>query len=158
MNLNPSVHASSVLVGAHAILIRGPSGSGKSRLALEIIQAAQLRFTRLVADDRVHLEAAHGRLLARPAPSLAGLIEVRGLGVLRLPYEPVAVVSVVIDIGAPIERMPDAAATFTRIAGVDLPRLAVATDHPFSTVMAALTSARFPTPGLEADAALQQLC
>ena len=56
-----TVHAAAVLVGARAVLIRGPSGVGKSRLALQLIQAADagtLRFTRLVGDDRVHLSAA----------------------------------------------------------------------------------------------------
>ncbi len=83
-----TVHASAVLVGARAVLIRGPSGSGKSRLALELIEAGRagaLRLVRLVSDDRVHLQAAGGRLLARPAETLAGLIEVRGAGHLRLP-------------------------------------------------------------------------
>ena len=60
-----SVHACAVLVGARAILIRGPAGSGKSRLALALIQAAEtgrLPFARLLADDRVRPEAHHGRL------------------------------------------------------------------------------------------------
>ena len=54
------VHACAVLIGARALLIRGPAGSGKSRLALALIEAAEagrLRFARLVADDRVRLEA-----------------------------------------------------------------------------------------------------
>ena len=88
-----TVHASAVLVGARAVLIRGPSGAGKSRLALELIEAARagyLLFARLVADDRVHLEAVGGRLLVRPAEALAGLIEVRGVGILRLAHEPQA--------------------------------------------------------------------
>ncbi|MFL4983414.1 MAG: HPr kinase/phosphorylase, partial [Xanthobacteraceae bacterium] len=98
-----SIHASAVLVGARAILIRGAAGSGKSRLALALIEAAEtglLRFARLVADDRTHVQAVHGRLLARPAEMLAGLIEVRGLGVRRLPFEPLAVVGLVVDLGA----------------------------------------------------------
>jgi hypothetical protein len=89
-----TVHASAVLIGARAVLIRGPSGSGKSQLALGLIEAARggaLAFARLVADDRVHLETANGRLLARPAAALAGLIEVRGIGLMRLAYEPCAV-------------------------------------------------------------------
>ena len=68
-----------MLVGARAVLIRGPSGAGKSRLAFELLDAARdgrLRFARLVGDDRVHLESVNGRLLVRPARSLAGLIEV----------------------------------------------------------------------------------
>ncbi len=82
-----TVHASAVLTGSRAMLIRGPAGSGKSRLALALIEAAasgRIRFARLVADDRVELTAGHGRLLVRPPPALAGLIEVRGVGVRRL--------------------------------------------------------------------------
>ena len=124
----PSVHASAVLAGARAVLIRGPAGSGKSRLALAIIEAAQtglLPFARLVGDDRVHLEPSHGRLLVRPAPALAGLIEVRGLGIRRMPHEPRAVVGLVVDLAAQdAERMP--ACHDATIAGIALPRLAVA--------------------------------
>src|ERR1700719_3482526 len=108
----PSIHASAVLVGARAVLIRGPSGAGKSRLALALLRAAESGrpgFARLVSDDRSHLEAQHGRLLVRPAPELAGLIEVRGLGIRRLPYEPVAVVGLVVDLAASdAERLPSA--------------------------------------------------
>jgi HPr kinase/phosphorylase len=118
-----TVHASAVLVGPRAVLIRGPSGSGKSELALELIESARtgaLLFARLVADDRVHLEAAHGRLLARPAEALAGLIEV-------LAYEASAVVGLGIDLAATdAQRLPDAASHRTGIQGIELPRLAVA--------------------------------
>jgi serine kinase of HPr protein (carbohydrate metabolism regulator) len=125
-----TVHASAVLVGARAVLIRGPSASGKSRLALDLIEAARtgaLRFVRLVADDRVHLENANGRLLARPAEALAGLLEVRGIGLLRLDYEPIAVVRLVIDLAAEdADRLPDPAQRHIGISGISLPRLAVA--------------------------------
>jgi HPr kinase/phosphorylase len=125
-----TVHASAVLVGARAVLIRGPSGAGKSRLALELIEAARsgpLRFTRLVGDDRVHLEAAGGRLLVRPAETLAGLIEVRGVGIRRLEYEAVAVVGFVVDLGAAdAERLPEK--TAAEIESITLPRFAVAKD------------------------------
>jgi serine kinase of HPr protein (carbohydrate metabolism regulator) len=137
----PTEHASAVLAGARAVLIRGPAGAGKSQLALALIRAAQtglLRFARLVGDDRVHLEPWHGRLLVRPAAALAGLIEVRGLGIRRLEYEPAAVVGLVVDLAAPdAERLP--AATATAIAGVTLPRLAVAPGgEGFAPVLAAL--------------------
>lgn len=128
--MSATVHASAVLVGARAALIRGPSGAGKSRLALDLIQAAptgSLAFARLVADDRVHLEAAGGRLLARPAGALAGLLEMRGAGILRLAHEPCAVVGWVVDLAAAdAERLPQAQSRETEIAGIKLPRLAVA--------------------------------
>jgi HPr kinase/phosphorylase len=126
----PTVHASAVLVGARALLIRGPSGAGKSRLALELIDAARCgrpRFARLVGDDRVHLEAVHGRLLVRPAPALAGLIELRGVGILRRDYEPCAVVGMVVDLGAAdAQRLPDRPTI--ALDGIEIPRLAVASD------------------------------
>jgi HPr kinase/phosphorylase len=142
--LSASVHASCVLVGARALLIRGPSASGKSQLALELIHAADtggLRFARLVADDRVHLTAAGGRLLARPAASLAGLIEVRGIGLLRLPYEPCAVIGLVVDLGEDSNRLPAPEQRQALIDGISLPRLAVASGvGPLPAVMALLTS------------------
>jgi len=149
VNARPTIHASAVLAGARAVLIRGPAASGKSRLALNLIQAAsngQLAFARLVADDRVHVEAAHGRLIARPPAVLAGLLEVRGLGIHRLPYEPMAVVSWVVDLGvaAPM-RIPDDAAAHAVVAGVRIRRLAVAPGcDPVPIVLIALTSCPQP--------------
>jgi serine kinase of HPr protein (carbohydrate metabolism regulator) len=125
-----TVHGSAVLVGRRAVLIRGPSGSGKSRLTFELIEMGRtgaLVFARLVADDRLLLEASHGRLVARPPAALAGLIEVRGLGLMRLPYETSAVVGLVVDLAAAdAERLPESAARTTEIEGLTLPRLAVA--------------------------------
>lgn len=143
MNSDPTIHAAAVLVGARAVLIRGPAGSGKSRLVLNLLQAplhGPLRFTRLVADDRVHVQAAHGRLIARVPAAIAGLLEIRGIGIRRMPYEPIAVVSLVVDLQASDSaRMPAAAETV--IDGVRLPRLAVAPGcDPFPMVVAVLTS------------------
>jgi HPr kinase/phosphorylase len=126
----PTIHASAVLVGARAVLIQGPSGSGKSRLALALVQAAAagiLPFARLVGDDRVHIEAAHGRLLVSPAAALAGQIEVRGLGIRRMVHESAAVVGLIVDLGSiEGERLPASDQQETVLAGVRLPRLAVA--------------------------------
>jgi HPr kinase/phosphorylase len=132
MAAQSTAHASAVLVGARAVLIRGSSGVGKSRLALELINAARvgsLLFARLVADDRVHLVPAGGRLLVRPVEALTGLIEVRGVGLLRLPHEPSAVVGLVIDLAATdAQRLPEPDRRKTEISGIALPRLAVAPD------------------------------
>jgi HPr kinase/phosphorylase len=123
-----SVHASAVLVGARAVLIRGPSSAGKSRLALQLIEAARngaMLFAKLVGDDRVHLEAAGGRLLVRPADALKGFIELRGVGILRRDYEACAVVGLVVDLAADdAERLPEPGEV--AIAGIKIPRLAVA--------------------------------
>ena len=127
--MTPTVHASAVLAGSRAVLIRGPSGAGKSRLALALIDAVRagtLRFARLVGDDRVHLSPAGGRLLVRPSAALAGLIEVRGVGIVRMPYEPCAVVGLVVDLGANAERLPPGEQRQAVIDGITLPRLAVA--------------------------------
>jgi HPr kinase/phosphorylase len=125
-----TIHASAVLIGARAALIRGPSGCGKSRLVLALLQDADvglLPFARLVADDRVQVEACHGRLIVRPAPVLAGLLEVRGLGLRRLPYEPMAVLGLVVDLEATDgARLPSPEARQTIIDGISVPRLAVA--------------------------------
>lgn len=94
-----TLHASCVVFGEHGILIRGASGSGKSQLARELLTEAERsgRFARLVADDRVQVEARHGRLIARAVPSTAGLLEVRGLGLIMVDHEPSAVLRLVVD-------------------------------------------------------------
>ncbi len=140
----PTVHASAVLVGARAVLIRGPSGAGKSQLALALIAAGEtgpLRFARLVSDDRSRLEPHHGRLLVRPAPELAGLIEVRGLGIRRLPFEPVAVVGLVVDLAAAdADRLPAEASRRVTVDGIEVARLAVAAgSEALPLVLAALS-------------------
>jgi HPr kinase/phosphorylase len=149
MPLQATVHASAVLVGARAVLIRGPSGSGKSKLARDLIAGARgngLGFARLVGDDRVHLEAANGRLLVRPAEMLAGLLEVRGVGILWIDHEPVAVVGLVVDLNAAdAERLPEPERQRTEIEGVVLPRLAVAAGAAvLPAVLAHLISGRPP--------------
>jgi serine kinase of HPr protein (carbohydrate metabolism regulator) len=141
----PTVHASAVLVGARAVLIRGRSGSGKSRLALALLESAQsglLRFARLVADDRAYIKTMNGRLLVRPAAELVGLIEVRGLGIRRLPYEPVAAVGWIVDLAATdAERLPSPEQRIATLAGVRLPRLAVAAAvDPYPLALALLNS------------------
>ncbi len=137
-----TVHASAVLAGARAVLIRGPSGAGKSRLALDLIEAGRdgrLPFARLVGDDRVHLEAASGRLLVRPAQTLVGLIEIRGAGLFRLDHEPCAVIGLVVDLAAPdAERLPERSEFVLKT--VKLPRLAVPQGIPaLPGVLALLT-------------------
>lgn len=148
----PTIHATAILVGARAVLIRGAAGTGKSHLALRLIQAAEAglwRFARLVGDDRVLLSAAHGRLLVKPAPALAGLLEIRGLGIRRLPFEPLAVVGWVVDLAdADAKRLPEPAQRQTAVSGIFLPRLGVAPgSDPLPLLLALLRfESASPTP------------
>jgi HPr kinase/phosphorylase len=140
-----SVHASAVSVGDRAVLIRGPSGSGKSRLAFDLMLAGrsgQIAAAVLVGDDRVHLEANQGQIVVRPAPELAGLIEVRGLGIRRCGFTGEAVVGLVVDLwAADAERLPAPEALLTRIYGVQLPRIPVGSNYAaLPLVVAALTT------------------
>jgi serine kinase of HPr protein (carbohydrate metabolism regulator) len=139
-----SVHASAVLVGDRAVLIRGPSGAGKSRLAFDLVlagRAGQIPAAVLVGDDRVHLEANGGQLVVRPAPQLAGLIEVRGLGIFSCDFAPQATVGLVVDLAAPdAERLPPLDALRVQLYGIELPRIPAGLGiSPLPLVIAALT-------------------
>jgi energy-coupling factor transporter ATP-binding protein EcfA2 len=140
----PSIHASAILVGARALLIRGPSGAGKSGLVLALLRLAETGapgFVRLVADDRSLVAPHHGRLIVRPVPDIAGLLEVRGLGVRRIAYEPAAVVGCVVDLMAPDgERLPPAPSREVVVEGITLPRLPVAADADPVTLILARTA------------------
>jgi serine kinase of HPr protein (carbohydrate metabolism regulator) len=140
-----SIHASAVLVGDRAVLIRGPSGAGKSRLVFDLVLAGlagQLPEAMLVGDDRLFVEAKSGRLWVRPAPELAGLIEIRGLGIRRLDFAAEALVGLVVDLDASdAARLPAVEAMRTAINGVELPRIPVGAGFsPLPMVLAALTT------------------
>jgi serine kinase of HPr protein (carbohydrate metabolism regulator) len=105
--MSDQIHATCVELAGTGALLRGPSGSGKSDLALRLID----RGARLVADDRVVLEAGAGGVVASAPPALAGMLEVRGLGLTRVPSVARAHVGLVIDLVAAVdvERLPEPA-------------------------------------------------
>jgi HPr kinase/phosphorylase len=145
MSRGASVHASAVLVGDRAVLIRGPSGAGKSRLAFDLIlagRAGQLPQAVLVGDDRVHLDTVAEQLWVRPAPELAGLIEIRGLGIRRCDFAIKAIVGIVVDLAAnDAERLPQPEALSIRLNGVFLPRIPIGIGYaPLPLIAAALTT------------------
>jgi serine kinase of HPr protein (carbohydrate metabolism regulator) len=120
------LHANAVLIGEGAVLVRGASGSGKTWLSLQLIEAARLAglLSRLVGDDRIEISARHGRLVARPVAAIAGVVERRGLGLTPVVHEAAACLRLVVDLGdAPAPRLPEPADLVTEIAGVTLPRL-----------------------------------
>jgi HPr kinase/phosphorylase len=125
------VHATAVALDGSAILIRGPSGAGKSDLALRLIDGG----ARLVADDQSELVRRGERIIVRAPPALAGLIEIRGLGIIRLEALPEAPLGLIADISAPaaIERLPARTAA-EEVLGIAVPLVAVA---PFEASAAA---------------------
>jgi HPr kinase/phosphorylase len=145
MTSRASVHASAVLVDNRAVLIRGPSGAGKSRLAFDLILAGrsgQIPKAVLVGDDRVHLDTHDGQIVVRPARDLAGLIEIRGLGIRRCEHAEAAIVGLVVDLAAAdAERLPPPEALLTNVSGVKIPRIPVASGFAaLPLVVAALTT------------------
>jgi HPr kinase/phosphorylase len=98
------LHATTVAVDGRGLLILGPSGSGKSALAIRLLVLG----ASLVADDRTHLTASDGRITARcPAPAIGGLIEARGIGLLGAPSVDSVEIALVIDLAQPeTERLP----------------------------------------------------
>ena len=101
------VHASCIALEGRGVLLRGAPGSGKSDLALRLIEEG----ARLVADDQVALSSSSGRLLAAPPAQIAGLLEVRGIGIVSMAYTAQCPVDLVVDLVAPdaVERMPETA-------------------------------------------------
>jgi serine kinase of HPr protein (carbohydrate metabolism regulator) len=124
------IHATAVAIGDRAVLLRGASGSGKSDLALRLIDAG----ARLVADDQSELWRNGDTLFARAPAAIAGLIEVRGIGIVRIAAPAEAPVVLVADLIAPeaVERLPERRTT--AILGLALPLIAVA---PFEASAAA---------------------
>jgi HPr kinase/phosphorylase len=127
--------------GWRAVLLRGPSGAGKSDLALRVIEAGG----RLVADDQTHVAKAGRALIATPPAALAGMIEARGLGILKLPRSQVlerAPVALLVDLVTPdrIERLPEP--TSEAVEGIDLPRVDLAPFEASSVAKLRLALAR----------------
>lgn len=153
--MGPTVHATAVVLGARAVLIRGAPGSGKTSLAMRLVAPGETDptfFARFVADDRVHLAASGGRLVVSAPATIAGLAERRGVGLQPVAFEPAAVVALVVDLGAvDAARMPEEAALSTVIAGITLPRLPVPAGlDPLPLVVAAISWCRIPAAVLAA--------
>lgn len=126
MTGRPTLHASAALYDGRGVLVRGASGAGKSRLVLDLLDdaTARGRDAALIADDRVEVAAHHGRVVARAPETIAGQVELRGLGIVRIAHETAGVVALVVDIEeTQPPRMPEEEARFVEIAGIFVPCL-----------------------------------
>jgi serine kinase of HPr protein (carbohydrate metabolism regulator) len=127
-----SLHATAVVHGESGVLILGPSGSGKSALALALMARASTTgaFSALIGDDRIFVNEAYGRLIARGAANMAGVIERRTAGLITVRHEPEAVVRLAVELcerGRRWPRMPDDNQSLI-VGEVTLPRLALDSD------------------------------
>lgn len=124
-----NMHATAISVAGIGILLCGPSKSGKSALALSTLRRAEVLGLEaaLVADDQVFLEASGGYVEAVAPPSILGLIEIAGVGVVKERAVGRVRLALVVDLAEPGQapRMPDAAAATAEIAGVSLKRIAL---------------------------------
>lgn len=114
-----TIHASCVAIGAHGVLLLGPSGAGKSDLALRLID----RGAALVADDRCELAEIGGRLLCAPPDALAGLLEVRGIGITERAWTAPMPIMLAVRLTERAERMP--ASVIEELGGHVLPAVRI---------------------------------
>ncbi|MBU3076601.1 HPr kinase/phosphorylase [Sphingomonas quercus] len=119
--MSGTIHASCVAIGGWGVLLAGESGRGKSDLALRLID----RGAELVSDDYTLIAAEGDRLVARAPRTIAGRIEVRGLGIIAMPSRPEAAVALLVDLGEAPVRMPDEGET-RLLAGIAVPLVRLA--------------------------------
>ena len=115
------IHGTAVALGDDGILLQGPSGSGKSDLALRLIDGG----AHLVSDDQTEITVRQGELRLSAPPAIAGRLEVRGLGILSVPSVPSAELRLVVTLVAPeqVERLPEP--QFRAFLGCRVPLLAL---------------------------------
>jgi serine kinase of HPr protein (carbohydrate metabolism regulator) len=115
-----TVHASTVATGGRAVLISGPSGSGKSDLALRLLDRG---FT-LVSDDRTIMKREGDRLIASPPPNIVGKLEIRGIGIMDMEIVSDVPVALLVELTADMQRLPDDSRE-RQILGIALPLITI---------------------------------
>jgi serine kinase of HPr protein (carbohydrate metabolism regulator) len=140
------LHATAVAIDGQAVLLRGASGSGKSDLALRLIDAG----ARLVTDDQSELWRRGEQIIVRAPATIVGLLEVRGIGIVRLVPLPEAPLALIVDLVGPeaLERLPERQSA--TILGLALPLVRVAPFEASAAAKLRLALRAFTAPGLPA--------
>lgn len=112
------LQASCVAIGDLALAIEGKPGSGKSSLALALIDRGAV----LIGDDGVALHKEGDQLIASPPPNITGMLEIRGIGLVEMPTSQPRPLALILDLDAPSERIPDGPSD-RDILGIDIPTL-----------------------------------
>lgn len=128
-----TIHATCIAIGAQGVLLLGPPGSGKSSLALQLIDqpghglTGHLKTALLVADDQVVIRRRDGRIVATAPEALAGLIEIRGIGIVKAPVQEEVPLSLAVQLVPSDEtaRLPDPGASRISLLGLDLPLVCI---------------------------------
>jgi HPr kinase/phosphorylase len=140
------LHATAIAVEGHAVLLRGASGAGKSDLGLRLIDAG----ARLIADDQSEIFRRGDRVIVRAPPVIAGLLEVRGIGIYRLDALAEAPVALLVDL-VPVETLERLPARQSQtVLGLALPRIALAPFEVSAVAKLRLALRAFTEPGLPA--------
>ncbi|MET0250299.1 MAG: aldolase [Sphingobium sp.] len=135
-----TIHATTVAIADRAVMIMGASGAGKSDLALRLID----RGAALLADDYTQVRARDGQLVASVPATIAGKMEVRGIGIITLPHIGNRPVALIVDLDAAVERMPAPDARRC-VAGIEVPVMALRAQEasaPIKVELALKTMAR----------------
>lgn len=140
MTGNP-IHATAVAIGGRGVLIVGPSGAGKSDLALRLVD----RGAKLVSDDYTRCVARDGMVVASPPATIAGRIELRGLGIVDMPHVPSAPITLVVMLGEPVDRMPEPRSK--RVCDVEIPAVALSAFDAATPIKVEIALARLVESG-----------
>lgn len=127
MKQRTNIHGTGIVIDGVGIILRGPSGSGKSLLALELLNEAEMagKNSALIADDRLDVTIENGELIAHAPAEIGGLIELRGRGIITRPHIASAPIQLVVDLIDELVRLVEEDALETQIEGVSIARCPV---------------------------------
>lgn len=117
--MSERIHATTIAIGGRGVMLRGASGAGKSDLALRLIDRGAV----LVSDDYSEVAVEGGALIASVPATIAGQIEVRGVGIVEMSHVSPVTVALVVELGGAVERLPEARTV--PVLGIAVPALAL---------------------------------